>query len=329
MGALYILKGSILLEHNQLADAEPLLTEGLELVRWTGESVAHRTGYTALARIRALHGDQAGMLEAVKALEETLPRELLYARALRHRLSLRYQPGDRTVQARAQAWLSGSGIEFGELEVIGSLNPASTARFESYVHAAHVLASLAGSARATPGAYALEGVHAYLERQTEFAEAHGVLNWVVALAIARTRLYEAVGKRSEALQSLEVALRAAAPTGLFRVFVDECEALGPLLEALKRRLRDSSLLAYTDRLLEEFRQGAARPETGEKPDALLSGREIEVLQSLARGLGYEEIGQQLFLSLNTIQSHVKSIYRKLLVNKRVQAIERGREMNMI
>jgi LuxR family maltose regulon positive regulatory protein len=196
-----------------------------------------------------------------------------------------------------------------------------------------VLASLAGSARATPGAYSLEGVHAYLERQTEFAEAHGILSWVVALAIARTRLHEAVGKRSEALQSLEVALRAAAPTGLFRVFVDECEALGPLLEALKRRLtgasRDASLLAYTDRLLEEFRQGAARPETGEKPDALLSGRELEVLQSLARGLSYEEIGQQLFLSLNTIQSHVKSIYRKLMVNKRVHAIEKAREMKLI
>jgi LuxR family maltose regulon positive regulatory protein len=102
-----------------------------------------------------------------------------------------------------------------------------------------------------------------------------------------------------------------------------------LLGALKRRLRDSSLLAYIDRLLEAFRQEAARPETGEKPDALLSGREIEVLQSLARGLSYEEIGQQLFLSLNTIQSHVKSIYRKLLVNKRVHAIEKAREMKLI
>ena len=83
IGALYILKGSILLEHNQLAEAEQLVTDGLELIRWTGESVAHRTGYTALARARAILGDQAGMLEAVKALEETLPRETLYAQALR------------------------------------------------------------------------------------------------------------------------------------------------------------------------------------------------------------------------------------------------------
>ena len=62
---------------------------------------------------------------------------------------------------------------------------------------------------------------------------------------------------------------------------------------------------------------------------MLSERELEVLRNLARGLSYEEIGKQLFLSLNTIQFHVKSIYRKLLVNKRVHAIEKAREMSLI
>jgi LuxR family maltose regulon positive regulatory protein len=61
----------------------------------------------------------------------------------------------------------------------------------------------------------------------------------------------------------------------------------------------------------------------------VSERELEVLRHLARGLTYEEIGRQLFLSLNTIQFHVKNIYGKLQVNKRVQAIEKAREMNLI
>jgi LuxR family maltose regulon positive regulatory protein len=333
IGALYILKGSILLEHDQLADAEQLLTEGLDLIRGTGESVAHRTGYAALARLRAIQGDQTGMLEAVKTLTETLPKDALYAQALRHRLLLRYRPDDRNVQTQAQIWLFGSGIEFGELAVISSLNPASTAHFESYLNAAHVLARLArlaGLAKAMPGAYSLEGVHAYLERHNQFAEAHGIVSWVVAVAIARTQLYEAAGKKAEALETLEIALRAAAPTGLFRVFVDEGEALQASLEKLRPRLTDKSLLAYTDRLLDAsgLRQGAAQPETGEKHE-VLSARELEVLQNLARGLSYEEIGQQLFLSLNTIQSHVKHIYRKLLVNKRVHAIAKARELNLI
>jgi ATP/maltotriose-dependent transcriptional regulator MalT len=53
------------------------------------------------------------------------------------------------------------------------------------------------------------------------------------------------------------------------------------------------------------------------------------LKLLAAGESYKEIGQRLFLSLNTVQFHVKNIYRKLSVNKRTQAIEKAREMNLI
>ena len=84
IGALDILKGSILLEYNRLAEAEPVLMEGLDLIRWTGEYEAHYTGYTALARLRAIQGDRPAMLEAVKTLEEAWPEGVFYAQALRH-----------------------------------------------------------------------------------------------------------------------------------------------------------------------------------------------------------------------------------------------------
>jgi len=86
---------------------------------------------------------------------------------------------------------------------------------------------------------------------------------------------------------------------------------------------------YTSRLLEAMSCKPAAAKTGDSRQELLSEREIEVLRFLVRGLSYEEIGRQLFLSLNTVQFHVKNIYRKLLVNKRVQAIEKAREMNLI
>ncbi|HET9587642.1 MAG TPA: LuxR C-terminal-related transcriptional regulator, partial [Anaerolineales bacterium] len=117
--------------------------------------------------------------------------------------------------------------------------------------------------------------------------------------------------------------------GLFRVFLDEGEALQALLEELKPRLTDETLIAYADRVLEGLRSEPAKSETVEKHEVQLSERELEVLQNLAGGLSYGEIGQELYLSLNTIQFHVKNIYRKLLVNKRVQAIEKAREMNLI
>ena len=326
IGALYILKGSLLLEFNRLSEAEQILTEGTDLVRWTGDSAAYRKGYTALARLRAIQGNRSAMLEAVKTLEETWPEGTLYAQALRHRLSIRNRPDDPDVQKDAYAWLVQSEIEFDELAAIDSVDPINDAKFECYLGAAHVLARLA---QGKPGAYPLEDVHAYLERQQDFAETHGIVSWVVAVAIARTLLYQAGGKKEEALETLEVALSAAAPSGLLRIFVDESEPLQALLEEVKPRLTDDAVIVYANRLLEAFSGTAAKPETGEKHEVLLSERELEVLQNLAKGLSYEEIGRQLFLSLNTVQSHVKNIYRKLLVNKRVQAIEKAREMNLI
>lgn len=326
IGALYVLKGSILLEQGRLAEAEPPLTEGLDLIRWTGETVAHSNGYRALARLRAIQGDRSAMSGAAQTLEETFPEGALFAQALRYHLLMRHWPDDPDARRDAQAWLGQSGIEFGALAAVESVDTTSTVRFEGYLDAAHVLARLADE---TPGAYPLEGALAYLSRQAEFAETHGILSWAVEVAIARALLYQAAGKNVEALKTLEGALRAAKDTGLLRVFLDEGGPLQALLAQIKPRLQSEALVVYASRLLEAFRDEPAKPETVEKREALLSERELEVLRYLAKGLSYEEIGQQLFLSLNTIQFHVKNIYRKLLVNKRVQAIEKAREMNLL
>jgi LuxR family maltose regulon positive regulatory protein len=326
IGALYVLKGSILLESDQLVEAERALTEGLDLIRWMGEYSAHKKGYTALARLRAIQGDRPAMLAAMQTLEEIWPEGALYAQTLRHRLSLRHWPDDPDVRKDAQIWLDQSGIEFAELAVIHSVDSTGEAYFESYLGAAHVLARLA---KWKPGAYSLEDVHAYLERQQDFAAAHEFPGPVVEVAIARTLLYLAAGKNAEALETLEGTLRAAVPTGLFRAFVDEGEPIQALLAELKPRFRDKSLIVYASRLLDALRGGPAKPETVDRHEELLSERELEVLRHLAKGLTYEEIGRQLFLSLNTIQFHIKNIYRKLLVKKRVQAIEKAREMNLI
>jgi len=111
--------------------------------------------------------------------------------------------------------------------------------------------------------------------------------------------------------------------------VDECESLQSLLQELKSRLTYAALIAYADHLLNASNSELSEPPTRNQPDVLLSERELEVLRDLAQGQSYEEIGQHLFLSLNTIQFHVKNIYRKLSVNKRLHAIEKAREMGLI
>jgi LuxR family maltose regulon positive regulatory protein len=61
----------------------------------------------------------------------------------------------------------------------------------------------------------------------------------------------------------------------------------------------------------------------------LSERELRVLRLLASDLTQREIGRELYLSLNTVKSHTRSIFRKLGVTGREQAVARARELELI
>jgi len=62
---------------------------------------------------------------------------------------------------------------------------------------------------------------------------------------------------------------------------------------------------------------------------MLSPREVEVLQHLARGLSYARVGIALGVSSNTVTSHVKSAYRKLDVHTAAAAVMRAVELRLI
>lgn len=61
----------------------------------------------------------------------------------------------------------------------------------------------------------------------------------------------------------------------------------------------------------------------------LSKRELEVLQLLAMGLSNQEIADQLFVSLNTIKTHISRLFEKLEVKRRTQAVEKAKKLCLI
>lgn len=61
----------------------------------------------------------------------------------------------------------------------------------------------------------------------------------------------------------------------------------------------------------------------------ISSRELEVLQLMAEGLSNREIGERLFLSLNTIKTHTSRLFEKLDVKRRTQAIEKAKRLALI
>ena len=61
----------------------------------------------------------------------------------------------------------------------------------------------------------------------------------------------------------------------------------------------------------------------------ISDKEYEVLELLAAGHSNQEIADRLFVSTNTIKTHLASLYRKLEVSRRTRAVSRARELNLI
>ncbi|RYF74645.1 MAG: LuxR family transcriptional regulator [Cytophagaceae bacterium] len=61
----------------------------------------------------------------------------------------------------------------------------------------------------------------------------------------------------------------------------------------------------------------------------ISNRELDVLIQLAKGLSNEEIANQLFVSTNTVKTHLGNLYTKLDVKRRTQAIDKARALGLL
>jgi DNA-binding NarL/FixJ family response regulator len=100
-----------------------------------------------------------------------------------------------------------------------------------------------------------------------------------------------------------------------------------LAEAVRAAARNESLLqpVVAGKLLERFGEMARQGDMVEP----LTEREIGVLRALATGSRNKEIALQLSLSESTIKTHLASIFGKLGVTTRTEAVTRGRELGLI
>jgi LuxR family maltose regulon positive regulatory protein len=150
-------------------------------------------------------------------------------------------------------------------------------------------------------------------------------------AVARQEL----GDQVAAVRAMRLALDLAAPEGYRRTFV---EGGTPVRMLLADHLHwDSAHHLLVGSLLERLRM-AAPPEGGGAPAKAaasaplvvpLSEREQVVLRYLSSRLSAGEIADELYVSLNTVKTHIKSIYRKLDTNRRWDAVKRARQLQLL
>jgi LuxR family transcriptional regulator, maltose regulon positive regulatory protein len=160
-----------------------------------------------------------------------------------------------------------------------------------------------------------------IERMPDEEALHPVLRLHALLVDALAR--HGLGQFDAASRSLERALAIAAGDGYRRPFVGTL----PTRRLLERQLARPT--AYAP-LVAELLDALAR-EGGAPPSLLdpLSERERAVLRLLPTLLSYPEIAGELFVSVNTVKTHVKTIYRKLDATSRRDAVARARELRLI
>jgi LuxR family maltose regulon positive regulatory protein len=142
-----------------------------------------------------------------------------------------------------------------------------------------------------------------------------------------------LGDHDAAARALRRALDLAGPEGFRRAFVEGGTPVRALL--VDHLHRESSHRALADTLLARLRDTAgatASPVPAAAAAALiepLSEREQVVLRYLPSTLSAGEIADELFVSLNTVKTHIRSIYRKLDTNRRWDTVRRARQLQLL
>ena len=141
--------------------------------------------------------------------------------------------------------------------------------------------------------------------------------------------------KSAALEKMTESLSLGEPGGFIRNFVD----MGPQMADLLKRVIEKAVNAdYAGEILKAFEDDKPVkvqdvPDSPSRPPQPLveplTNREIEILELLARRLQNKEIADKLFISPETVKSHLTNIYQKLNVRNRRHAVEKAKNLGIL
>jgi LuxR family transcriptional regulator, maltose regulon positive regulatory protein len=155
----------------------------------------------------------------------------------------------------------------------------------------------------------------------------------IAASLVAAVANQQLADRDAAASLLRRALELAEPEGYRRSFVEGGTPVRVLL--VDHLHRDPGHVALVGGLLDRLRDTAAlaAPPAAPAPVAVLveplSEREQVVLRYLPSSLSAGEIADELYVSLNTVKTHIKSIYRKLDTNRRWDTVRRARQLQLL
>ena len=317
---MYVGMSDLHYEHNDLKTATQHLLTSQALGELAGLPQNPYRWCAAMARIRETQGDLDGALDLLDKAER------LY--------NGNFSPNVRPIATRKiRVWVAqgrlGEALGWAREQGLSVENELSYLHEFDHITLARVLLARYQSDRADRSILEAMGL---LERLLKAAEEGERMGSVIEILVLQAIAYHAQGNLPAALLPLQRALELAEPEGYVRMFLDEGSSMMQLLrEASAREIMPD----YTDKLLTAFESEKRKSE--DKPDLPsaqplidpLSQRELEILKLIAQGLSNREIGERLFLALDTVKGHNRKIFDKLQVQSRTEAIARAHELGLL
>jgi len=322
-GVAHVGMGELLREWDELDAATDHLRQGIELGERGGDVELVIDGYLALARTQQASGDEARSAETLTRAERLAKdkgTEAWLARVKAWQARLWAAQNDHWAAAR---WSEECGIS--------AEDELSYPREFEHITLARVLIAQDRHCEAAR----------LLGRLREAAEAGGRWGRIIEILTLEALVLQSRDDEPGAAGSLQRALVLAEPEGYVRTFANEGAPMVSLLKRLFKSQKAQPATAepaaspeYVGQLLLATLGKDAVPSTGARGRAGLlvepmSGREVEVLRLLASGISNQEIAARLFVSLDTVKTHLKHIYGKLGVHNRARAVAKAAELDLI
>jgi LuxR family maltose regulon positive regulatory protein len=316
-GMAYTGLGNLLCERNDLIRARSYLEEGIKYGRQWNQWEILISGYTGMARLKTAQGDLNGAWREIQELvnvSEQLQAQWAMPAIEAYRAMIAVRRGDPEA---ASGWVNGMAW--------------ATQDEVPYVREAEAI--ILG--RVLLGQGRLKETENLTGKLLTSAEAGGRWGRAIEILVIRAMSMLAENRQDQVFLLLERALIRAEPEGYVRIFLDEGQPMAELLlEAINRQICPG----YARWLLDAYELSSEKleMESGDQPafsvdqirrknemalllHDLLTDRERDVLRLIAEGLTNQEIADRLVISLNTVKTHVKSIYHKLDVRNRAEA----------
>jgi LuxR family maltose regulon positive regulatory protein len=152
---------------------------------------------------------------------------------------------------------------------------------------------------------------------------------LIAVKIIYSIYYKYTSDSDKACESLVEALELCAPENLVMFFIHNIDEIEDLLTVIFKKP------VYIEKIPSQFIENVKiaiqkRHKVMKNiRSEILSAREIEMIKQIAGNMSNQEIADNLFISLNTVKTHIKNIYLKFDVDNRTKAVARAKELGLI